>query len=639
MLENLHRLLRRFALSLLALGIGFISGTGSSPASSQRAQQSAQHVCGPIAAAPVLREPPDIDVWTLPRDARGERELILAVHQDGMRFCYSYTAAGAVHTGAPTIRVRRGEHFALRIVNDISSPSAGSRVASSAITKCFPKPMPANVPVLHYSGYLNHVIDDRYMRMKPIDTNIHLHGFEGPAGEEDVFLSTLSTPMHACEYDITIPKTQPPGTYFYHPHVHGMSETEVIGGLAGTWIVEPDSDPIPRGWEHVIVLRYALPLRSDNPFAPDDSAIGVDAAAHEGALRLAPPVAYNQFAPPPWPTTNPIRAGAIVEPVHCQGLAGEPLMTVDGAQAPASLEVAGGRAQLLRIVNATSDSAKFLQLHDSSGAPVELHVVGLDGVPVSGNARRPLSRYLAMKRWPLAPSARMDILVTVPRGKTLVLSSEHFCSGFAFQMHRDLLRIHGMSASARPAPDIASSPASIARTSAGRLVAFARTHPKLIRRRAITFSQYAFPRRGKIPAHSAYFITDTTNPRFHEHPFWPTYSARASAPSNPDIVVKHGTIEEWYLINTAPEVHAFHIHQMKFVEERSAAGMPVSVDVAFLPIGKFLPNPRDPNYPLVKPSITKVLLDFRDVPRGTFVFHCHMLFHEDHGMMGVIRVE
>lgn len=185
MFENLYRLWRRFALSLLALGIGFISGTGASPASSQRPQQSAQHACGPIAASPVLREPPDIDVWTLPRDASGERELILAVHRDGMRFCYSYTAAGAVHTGAPTIRVRRGEHFALRIVNDISSPSAGSRVASSAITKCFPRPMPANVPVLHYSGYLNHAIDDRYMRMKPIDTNIHLHGFEGPAGEED----------------------------------------------------------------------------------------------------------------------------------------------------------------------------------------------------------------------------------------------------------------------------------------------------------------------------------------------------------------------------------------------------------------------------------------------------------------------
>jgi FtsP/CotA-like multicopper oxidase with cupredoxin domain len=58
-----------------------------------------------------------------------------------------------------------------------------------------------------------------------------------------------------------------------------------------------------------------------------------------------------------------------------------------------------------------------------------------------------------------------------------------------------------------------------------------------------------------------------------------------------------------------------------------------------LPFGSLLANPKDRNYPLIKPSRTRVLLDFRNVPRGTFVFHCHMLFHEDHGMMKIIRVE
>jgi FtsP/CotA-like multicopper oxidase with cupredoxin domain len=61
-------------------------------------------------------------------------------------------------------------------------------------------------------------------------------------------------------------------------------------------------------------------------------------------------------------------------------------------------------------------------------------------------------------------------------------------------------------------------------------------------------------------------------------------------------------------------------------------------DTVFLPFGSLLPNSKDPDYPLVKPSLTRVLIDFRNVPRGTFVFHCHMLFHEDRGMMGIIRV-
>jgi hypothetical protein len=90
----------------------------------------------------------------------------------------------------------------------------------------------------------------RFMRMEPLDVNLHLHGFEGPPSQEDVFLSTLSTPAHACEYDITIPRTQPPGTYFYHPHAHGMTRPEVGGGLSGMWIVEPDGSQLSEVDQH-----------------------------------------------------------------------------------------------------------------------------------------------------------------------------------------------------------------------------------------------------------------------------------------------------------------------------------------------------------------------------------------------------
>jgi FtsP/CotA-like multicopper oxidase with cupredoxin domain len=39
------------------------------------------------------------------------------------------------------------------------------------------------------------------------------------------------------------------------------------------------------------------------------------------------------------------------------------------------------------------------------------------------------------------------------------------------------------------------------------------------------------------------------------------------------------------------------------------------------------------------PSVT-VRMDFRDPDTvGTFVYHCHLLEHEDAGMMGTIRVE
>jgi FtsP/CotA-like multicopper oxidase with cupredoxin domain len=114
------------------------------------------------------------------------------------------------------------------------------------------------------------------------------------------------------------------------------------------------------------------------------------------------------------------------------------------------------------------------------------------------------------------------------------------------------------------------------------------------------------------------------------------YAPGATVPQ-PDIVVRRGTIEEWYLFNATLEPHTFHIHQMAFVAEDETP-QPVMLDTVLVPTGKTLPNRTDPNYPLLKPGLTKVLLDFRNVPRGTFVFHCHMLFHEDHGMMGIIKV-
>ncbi len=223
-----------------------------------------------------------------PLNAAGEHELVLAVHRDASTFCYRYVWNGAVQTVAPVIRVRRGEHFALRIVNDIASQSQGERIASTAITKCMPMPMP-DAPVVHYVGYLNHTIDDRYMKASPLDSNVHLHGFEGPADQEDIFLSTLGTPMHACEYSITIPRTQPPGTYYYHPHIHGASFLQVVGGLSGAWVVESDTPELPRSAEHVLLLRYRQPAGSDNPFAPDQTAIGDAAAAHQSCVKSCVP--------------------------------------------------------------------------------------------------------------------------------------------------------------------------------------------------------------------------------------------------------------------------------------------------------------------------------------------------------------
>ncbi len=598
--------------------------------------------CGPALASPPYTDPPVVVVSQLPIDASGNRELRLAVHRDDDRFCYRYKLSGAVQTVAPTIRVHRGEAFDVRIINDIAGPSKGESIASDAIPPCLPMAMPAS-PAVRYVGYLNHQLEDRWMPQSPLDVNVHFHGFQGPADQENIFLSTLSMPAHACEYHLIVPRSQPPGTYFYHPHVHGASGDQVAGGLAGTWIVEPDTPQIAPAAEHIVALRYRWPFGYDNMFAPDITPVNAAAAAHQAALKSAPPVPYDPFNPPAWPISNPMRArGLVLDPSGCNGVQSESLIVVNGYATPASLDVPAGQTQLLRIVNQTSDSAKPLSMRDAAGNVVPMHVVEFDGNPVGGDPARPLSRYVAANEIMLPIAGRASVLVTVDVGRTVTLTSGRFCAGSlaAYQMPHDLLRVTGIApAGAGPVLTIESAPVVAAGTPAAELVAYAQAHPSEIRRRAMTFTQYYFPARGKIPIHKSFFLTDTTNSKFREHVYHPIYRAGATVPSNVNVVVKRGAIEEWYLFNTTIEIHTFHMHQMAFVALAGPAGQPAMVDTTFIPVGTVLPNAKDPNYPLMKPSVTKVLLDFRKVPRGTFVFHCHNLFHEDRGMMGIIRVE
>jgi FtsP/CotA-like multicopper oxidase with cupredoxin domain len=101
----------------------------------------------------------------------------------------------------------------------------------------------------------------------------------------------------------------------------------------------------------------------------------------------------------------------------------------------------------------------------------------------------------------------------------------------------------------------------------------------------------------------------------------------------PNIVVQQGDVEDWIIENRTQELHAFHIHQAHFMLVEWNG---VPLDEPFLrdTINVAYWDGKSGQYPSVK-----LRMDFRD-PNivGTFVYHCHLLEHEDGGMMGVIRV-
>ena len=90
-----------------------------------------------------------------------------------------------------------------------------------------------------------------------------------------------------------------------------------------------------------------------------------------------------------------------------------------------------------------------------------------------------------------------------------------------------------------------------------------------------------------------------------------------------DTEVSHGSLEEWTIVNQSPMDHPFHLHvwPMQLLE---VAGQPVE-DVDWRDV-----------VPVPARSRTVVRIAFEGIT-GKTVYHCHILDHEDLGMMGTIR--
>jgi FtsP/CotA-like multicopper oxidase with cupredoxin domain len=113
-----------------------------------------------------------------------------------------------------------------------------------------------------------------------------------------------------------------------------------------------------------------------------------------------------------------------------------------------------------------------------------------------------------------------------------------------------------------------------------------------------------------------------------------TPAAFDPASTVPNIVVHQGDVEDWIIENRSTELHAFHIHQIHFLL-LDWSGVPVNEGFLRDTVNVPYFNQRMLQYPSVR-----IRMDFRDPDAvGTFVYHCHLLEHEDGGMMGIIKVE
>ena len=96
---------------------------------------------------------------------------------------------------------------------------------------------------------------------------------------------------------------------------------------------------------------------------------------------------------------------------------------------------------------------------------------------------------------------------------------------------------------------------------------------------------------------------------------------------NPEVIdqiMTLGTTEEWHIVNQSSEIHPFHIHVNPF-QVVSVNGQPI------------VRKGMDDTYPIPANGEIVIRTKYRDFD-GKYVLHCHILFHEDHGMMQLVEV-
>ena len=167
------------------------------------------------------------------RSRDGVLELDLAIHDqklpDGTtRYCY-VTSDGNL---SPTLRIKPGDQLVIRLKNDLVDYAAATPEFDPSRAQAL-----ASAPICTAKKAVDACSSGA---MTPVSTNLHFHGLTVPpvCHQDDVLKTSIQPDDPPFEYRFRIPDDEPPGLYWYHPHIHGFSRKQVLGGASGALIIE-----------------------------------------------------------------------------------------------------------------------------------------------------------------------------------------------------------------------------------------------------------------------------------------------------------------------------------------------------------------------------------------------------------------
>ena len=396
-------------------------------------------------------------------------------------------------------------------------------------------------------------------------TNIHYHGLHIPltGNADNVFLHIK--PKEKLTYEFQIPNSHPSGTFWYHPHLHGLVAEQLFGGLAGLFIVRGEDEEIPElkaAQEEFLVLQ---------DFSIDDRGRRSD-SAHMSLMM---------------------------------GREGE-IITANG-QVNLSINLTQGGLLRLRILNASPSRFYRLALEDHA-----FYHIATDG--------NSLNEPVEVNELLLTPGQRADILVrgaVRPRaddrrkgtrtktdkesGQYRLLNLPYDRGSMGMMGGRGMMgRNNREEPIALATVNYASAVDSLALPTKLNSIDLL-PEPQTVRRFELN--------HGMSPGVGMAFLI---NGKYYQGDRIHTQ-------------VKLNTVEDWELINTGVMDHPFHIHGNAFqVISRNGQPEPLLAwrDTVLVKRGETV----------------RIRIPFSDFA-GRTVYHCHVLDHEDLGMMGNLAID
>jgi len=654
-----RRLLRRLLASSSLVSIG----AGLSPAWSQSHGSHGAHVghvtrprilgaSPPGAAATGITTPPQGPAMVSPARLVAGRDGAFALHAAMVEgnigptpvFLRGFTdpnnTARNLPLVGPTISVAnngRNQTLSIELTNTLPVEPPSSIAAPGPVTQ------PALNEAPHGFNTIN--LHTHGLHVDPLEDNVFIELQPQGSGPSAPCTPTRANPVWVCNgsfaYTYHFGRTPngttriPAGTYWYHPHKHGSVGIQVTSGMAGAFVVRGDLDDlvgVKDLTEHTLVVQYI-------PFTPGST---------PQSRSIVDPLNFYGINPNP-PSPNQTNQ----------------LMSINGQINP-TIAMQYGQIQRWRFVNATSEQFFYLNIAPNAGAPAQgpqLYAIAVDGVPMTHSPTGITVPYLlgTPSATPagfadtvmnevaiLAPGQRLDLLVRAPASgtnATYSVNAMQWTAGGSPPLVIPSQTIATISLAGTKTPaDALPASALFSATAASPLI-----RPPLDQTIPVNTTQniqFGFTNSG-LGVGAMLNLTPSQSPFAASAPplISPTPFTLPLPPPQPpppfgQLNLKLNAVDRWQVWSDPAfgfGPHAFHIHINSFMmlqrngNDISAARIwrdTVRIDQ------QPAPTPGNPNLSLPLVQFVSQQVDYT----GDFVMHCHVLQHEDAGMMWSVNI-